>query len=250
MGTDLSGILSNPIGQPLATIFFNSFGKTGTLALWTVIVVVQFMMGSSILLASSRQTFAFARDGGLPFSSLICRVNRHTKTPVNGVWFAAFVSLLLGLLAFAGSSAVSAIFSLGVAGQNLAYSIPITARFAFQNNFKPGPFYLGRFGLPVAIIAVTWMAFTTIVFLFPSTPQTTPAEMNYTIVVLGGVLALALAYYYCPKYGGVYWFNGPTNTLRRQQEEQEERERRGRTASLGSTEKVIEDVPEKEKNVN
>lgn len=33
--------------------------------------------------------------------------------------------------------------------------------------------------------------------------------MNYTVLVLGGVLLLALAYFYFPKYGGVYWFKGP-----------------------------------------
>ena len=33
--------------------------------------------------------------------------------------------------------------------------------------------------------------------------------MNYTAVVFGGVMILSLVYYYFPKYGGVYWFEGP-----------------------------------------
>jgi hypothetical protein len=33
--------------------------------------------------------------------------------------------------------------------------------------------------------------------------------MNYTIVVLGGVLFLSLVWYYFPVYGGVHWFKGP-----------------------------------------
>ncbi|KAI5114700.1 hypothetical protein M0805_001729, partial [Coniferiporia weirii] len=161
MGTDIDGILSSPIGQPLATIFFNSFGKGGTLALWSLIIVVQFMMGSSILLASSRQTFAFARDGGLPFSKFIYRLNPYTKAPVTGVWFAALVALFLGLLAFAGPAAISAVFAIGITGQNVAYTIPIVARFTSKTEFKPGPFHLGKLSFPVAIIAVTWMIFNT-----------------------------------------------------------------------------------------
>ena len=39
--------------------------------------------------------------------------------------------------------------------------------------------------------------------------------MNYTVVVLGGTFALALAYYYFPVYGGVHWFTGPHRTLER-----------------------------------
>ena len=47
MGTDLDAILNNPIGQPMATIFFNSFGQRGTLAIWAFVVIVQFFMGTS-----------------------------------------------------------------------------------------------------------------------------------------------------------------------------------------------------------
>ena len=47
MGTDLDAIYNNPIGQPMATIFFNSIGKKGTLAIWAFVVIVQFFMGTS-----------------------------------------------------------------------------------------------------------------------------------------------------------------------------------------------------------
>lgn len=67
--------------------------------------------------------------------------------------------------------------------------------------------------LPVAILAVTWMSFTSIIVMFPATPKTSPDEMNYTIVVLGAVLGLALAYYVFPKYGGRYWFRGPIKNI-------------------------------------
>ncbi|GJJ13295.1 hypothetical protein Clacol_007547 [Clathrus columnatus] len=67
-GTDIESIINNPIGQPMATIIFNSLSSRGTLALWSIIASVQYMMGGSILLAASRQTFAFSRDGALPFS--------------------------------------------------------------------------------------------------------------------------------------------------------------------------------------
>jgi len=35
------------------------------------------------VLAFSRQAFAFSRDGALPFSSYMYRINSYTKTPVN-----------------------------------------------------------------------------------------------------------------------------------------------------------------------
>lgn len=52
-----------------------------------------------------------------------------------------------------------------------------------------------------------------IVFSFPTTEQTNAQNMNYTVVVLGGVLILSLLWYYLPVYGGVHWFAGPVATV-------------------------------------
>lgn len=51
------------------------------------------------------------------------------------------------------------------------------------------------------------------VFLFPTSPGTSVGDMNYTVVVLGGVMILSIAWYYCPKYGGVHWFTGPVANI-------------------------------------
>ncbi|KAF8815426.1 amino acid transporter [Phlegmacium glaucopus] len=213
MGTDTQTILQSPIQQPMATILFNSFGQRGTLALWAFVVVVQFTMGTSMLTTCSRQIFAFSRDGGLPLSKWLYNVNRKTHAPIPAVWFSVFLSLLLGLLAFAGASAIGAVFSLVVAGQYVAYSIPIAARFIGGQKIQPGPFTLGRLSIPIAVTAVTFMTFIIIVFLFPASPNPTSATMNYTVVVLGGTLAFAILYFYFPKYGGAVWFKGPVTTI-------------------------------------
>ncbi|KAH9856381.1 APC amino acid permease [Lenzites betulinus] len=213
MGTDMDSILNSPIGQPMAEIFFNSFGQKGTLALWSIVVLVQYMMGSSMVLAASRQSFAFSRDGALPFSNWLYRMNSYTKTPVNTVWFVAAFSILLGLLAFAGDSAINAIFSMSIVALYIAYAIPIAARYLGTNDFAPGPFTLGIFSAPCALISVLWMLFMSVVFLFPGTPGPDVADMNYAVVVLGGVMFLSLVWYYFPKYGGVHWFEGPIPTV-------------------------------------
>jgi amino acid transporter len=187
------------------------------------------MMGSSSLLVGSRQTFAFSRDGGLPFSRYFYRINSYTGTPVNTVWLNASLTLAIGLLGFASTQAIDAMFTLAVTSSYISYITPIVTRFAFKNDFKPGPFNLGKFvswkvidvisylgllqSFPVAAIAVSWMVFMNMVFFFPTTPQTTVQEMNYTVVVLGGFMSFAVFWYYCPVYGGVHWFNGPVSNL-------------------------------------
>jgi hypothetical protein len=59
------------------------------------------------------------------------------------------------------------------------------------------------------VIAVVWMSFMSFVFFFPATPETTAQEMNYTVVVFGGFMFLAISWYYLPVYGGVHWYTGP-----------------------------------------
>ena len=57
------------------------------------------------------------------------------------------------------------------------------------------------------------MTVMSIIFLFPTSPTTTVGDMNYTVVVLGGVLFLSMVWYYIPVYGGIYWFTGPVKTV-------------------------------------
>jgi len=49
--------------------------------------------------------------------------------------------------------------------------------------------------------------------LFPTTPSTSAADMNYTVAIVSGVLALSVVWFYFPKYGGVHWFQGPVRNI-------------------------------------
>jgi hypothetical protein len=56
-----------------------------------------------------------------------------------------------------------------------------------------------RQSLPVNAIAVAWMFFISLVFLFPASLPTGVGSMNYTVVVFGGTIILSLVWYYFPK---------------------------------------------------
>ncbi|KAJ7747328.1 amino acid/polyamine transporter I [Mycena metata] len=223
MGNDLDSIVGNPIGQPMATIFFNSVGKKGTLAIWAFMIIALWMTGMDYLIAGSRQLFAFSRDQGLPLSGLLYNINPKTKTPVHAVIFLAVMALLLGLLAFAGPLAITAVFTMSIVCQYLGFVTPIVARWVGGQEFVPGPFNLGLMSAPVAFVASAYMIFMIIVFLFPAVPAATSHNMNYTVVVLGGTLLLSLAYYFFPKYGGRHWFIGPVQTIRDDDRSSEDR---------------------------
>ena len=159
-------------------------------------------------------------------------MDSRTQTPIHAVCFCAFLSLLLGLISFAGPLAITAVFTMSVVCQYIGFVTPIIARFIGGSEFIHGPFNLGimvgticwTYHLPltnyiyqsgpVAFIASFYMLFMIVVLLFPSSPGATSQSMNYTVVVAGGVILLSLAYYFFPKYGGRYWFKGPVYTIK------------------------------------
>ncbi|KAE9388550.1 hypothetical protein BT96DRAFT_1004090 [Gymnopus androsaceus JB14] len=75
--------------------------------------------------------------------------------------------------------------------------------------FEKGPFHMGVLSLPISIAARALHVLMSIVLLFPAEPGVpSPATMNYTVLVMGGVTVLSTVYYYFPVYGGIHWFKG------------------------------------------
>jgi amino acid transporter len=66
-------------------------------------------MTASLILPSSRQAFAFARDGALPFSKFFYKVDHQTGTPVRTVWLVCGCAVPLGALCFADPENYAAI---------------------------------------------------------------------------------------------------------------------------------------------
>ena len=138
--------------------------------------------------------------------------------------------MLFGLLSFAGPAAAGAVFTMGVVCLYTGFSIPIAARHLGGRKFVPGPFTLGKLvrklelnsllilcisiqSAPIAFIAVSFMSFMIIILMFPSNTSPGADTMNYTIVVVGGILGSSIVYYFFPKYGGRHWFTGPVRTI-------------------------------------
>lgn len=124
-----------------------------------------------------------------------------------------FVAIILGLLCLIASAAAAALFSLAVAGNNLAWGLPIFARAVWgRDKFAPGPFYTGdRFSLPIAWAAVAFLVFGIVLAMIPDGgPSPTPESMNYTVVVNMAVWGGATVYYLVDARK---WFTGPKTTV-------------------------------------
>ena len=69
--------LNTPTGFPIIEIFYQATGsKTAATLMETAIIIIAFAAAFGILASVSRLTWAFARDGGLPFSDFFSFVSQ------------------------------------------------------------------------------------------------------------------------------------------------------------------------------
>jgi amino acid transporter len=151
-----------------------------------------------------------ARDGVFPFSRYLRWIYKRTKTPLANVVFVFFIDSLLLLLQLASTTAFAAIIAIATLGYQISYLIPIFFRCtAARKTFPKGEFNLGRFGFPIAVIASIWLTITSIFMFFPGEYPVTKDNMNYAVVIIGGVLIIAAIYWLV---SARHWFVGPKRT--------------------------------------
>ncbi|OGE56662.1 hypothetical protein PENARI_c003G02688 [Penicillium arizonense] len=205
--------LNTGFGQPMAQIYYDALGRDGALVFVAILCFTQFLIGLSLIVAASRQAWAFSRDGALPFSVFFRHVSKRIKyQPIRVICGIVIVCLVLGLLSLINSAAANALFSLFVASNYLSWGTPIFCRLVWgQDRFRPGEFYTGRFSKPIACVAVAYLLFGVVLSMFPTEgPNPSPSNMNYTIVINGFVWAGCMIYYFI---FARHWYTGPQMTV-------------------------------------
>jgi amino acid permease (GABA permease) len=194
---------------PPAQIFIDAIGRKGGEILLAIVIGAQFFCGMSSVTANSRMIYAFSRDGALPGSSFWHRVNRRTRTPTNSILLATVGAFILGVPYLWNATAYAAVTSIAVIGLYVAYVTPVFLRLRVGDAFQRGPWHLGKWSRPIGIIAVTWVAIITILFMLPTVgpwSAITRDNFNYTVVAVGVVFLFATIYWLA---SARHWFTGP-----------------------------------------
>ncbi len=208
---DIASVVGTDLGQPMVQFILDCLGKKWALAFTALMIICQWLMGASILVAISRQIWSFARDHGLPFSRIIRVVNKKWSVPIRSVIFGGVVGIIMGLLCLIGSTAANALFSLYVAGNYFAWGMPIFCRMVWaRDTFVPGPFFTGKFSPFINWVTIFYIIFVIFLAMFPSNKSVDKETMNYTVVINVGVWILSMCYYaiYARKH-----YNGPRKTI-------------------------------------
>ncbi len=128
----------NIFGWLTQRVLPGAFGRI----LWLGIVLANYICGLACVTSASRMAYAFARDGGLPFSSSLKKVSPKWRTPVPAIWAVAGLVILSTLYA----PAYSTLTTSSVIFLYVSYVMPTAAGFfAYDKTWtKMGPFVLGQ----------------------------------------------------------------------------------------------------------
>ncbi|EGV66563.1 GABA/polyamine transporter [Yamadazyma tenuis] len=212
----LDQIAEDPLGlgQSFVTYLSQILQKKAINAAVSMTIIASYFMGESCLLAASRVTFSYSRDGMFPFfSKLGATVNPHTQTPVYAVWINFIIGQLLLLLMFANDTAIGAIFSVGGISGFVSFITPVVFKVTnAYSTFKRGPFHLGKWSRPIGFVSIAFVAVMIPVLCFPYVKgdDLTLDEMNWTVVVYFGPMLMAWVYYMVAAHK---WYKGPKSNL-------------------------------------
>ena len=193
--TDVNEVMTSQSG-PLLQIFYQvTRNKVGSIILDIFPSLCMAFASISIMTTSSRITYAFARDQGLPLSKYLARVDKRFNVPINALILTSATAIIFGCVYLVSSSALNAILSASVVALGVSYGIPIAILVLRGRSILPQErqFPLGNIlGWICNIVGLIFIIFTTILFLFPPQTPVTWSNMNYTIVAFAIVFIFAL----------------------------------------------------------
>lgn len=177
--------------SPFETAFANT-GSQGMNIFLIVIIGLLIAAGNiTAVTTTSRETWAFARDAGLPFSRFMAKVSRRFNAPLNAIWVTTVLTIILCLINLGSTVAFNIIISLNLVGFLLCYILSIGSvlyRKLRKEPLPPTRFSLGWFSIPLNIFSVAYSAFALVLSCFPVSVPVDPSNANWAPAILGGVL--------------------------------------------------------------
>jgi choline transport protein len=195
---DLDAILNSTTGVPILDIYYQALGnKHGALFLEALVMLTAFGCNISSQTWQARLCWSFSRDEGIWGSRYWSKINKKTRLPVNAHLMSCFWCAVVGCIYMGSTTAYNSMVTACITFLLLSYAIPIIAfLIKGRNTIKHGPFWLGKIGLFANIVTLCWTLFALVFFSFPSTMPVDKDTMNYSSVVIFGLVVYAIIYWF------------------------------------------------------
>lgn len=193
---------------PYAELFQQITGSkavTTFMMCWITLVLFSALIGQWV--TCGRLAWAFARDGGLPYSTFFAHVSQRYVFPVRTTILTLVFCCCYGLLYLISTTAFNSIITSAVLTSNITYCIPqaLVAARGRKNVLPEHPFDLGILGRLCNFLSPFLVLFLGIIICFPPELPLTAHNANYTPAVLVGCYLTILGNWFILGRG----FEGP-----------------------------------------
>ena len=114
---DIEATATSSTGVPLIQIFYDSTGSVGgTCALTCLITVIVLVCANSLMAEGSRSVFAFARDRGLPFSTVLSKVESKKRVPIYAILLSFVVQMAFNSIYFGTITGFNTVITVATEG--------------------------------------------------------------------------------------------------------------------------------------
>ena len=182
--TDMHGVSASD--SPVAEIMHDQFGAGLEKPFLLVIAIAFFGAALVSMAATSRIIFAMSRDDRFPAHGLFKRVNPHTQTPIPATVLVLVLGVML-MVAMPGGALLQLILA-GAIITNIPYAMTIILYLVVRRKLeqREGAFNLGRFEVPVAVVALIWVLLA-MFFVLMSSTSVVPILIVTGLLLTGGV---------------------------------------------------------------
>ncbi|KAF7593016.1 hypothetical protein BBP40_012103 [Aspergillus hancockii] len=195
----LQTALEDPTHFPFIYVFKQAVGTAGVNGLTAIILIPVIFSNILFNASTARQTYAFARDKGLPFARWICKVNPKRKLPENAIGLSCVISCLLALINIGSDTAFHAIISLNVAALMWTYTISIACllyrRLSCPETLPAQRWSLGKYGVWVNAAALVYVIFAFFWSFWPTKVPVTLKTFNWNVFIFSAVFIISVAMY-------------------------------------------------------
>jgi choline transport protein len=134
---DLDAVLTAPEGPVLRILSAATQSQDAAVALAIFPLLCLVLGTTAIMTTASRLVWAFARDGGLPFSPWLSEVHHGLGVPLNALIATLGVVVVYGVLFFTGAAALNALVSASVVSSLVSYAFPVVVNMAGRRRRLP-----------------------------------------------------------------------------------------------------------------
>lgn len=187
---DIGAVVAGNDVDPIGTILLAAFGEVGSKVALAMVLIAFVSCTIAIQGAAIRLIYSIARDGMVVGSDMLSRVHPRLHMPPGAVAVATVIPAVVTLLP---SATVARIITFAVVGIYIGFqSVVLASIIARRRGWRPaGAYQLGRWGMPVNVIALVY-GVTAIVVLSIKTPPFGDSFIEQWLVpVSAGLVALS-----------------------------------------------------------